>query len=223
MGEGDKDFPEQRAEHSEKVAKDTLTDLEPTDMNEAYAQTLKAFEEGEILKGKVVRISRDDVFVDIGYKSEGIISIKEFMEPTGEISVKSGDDIDVYLERKENQDGLVVLSKVMADKKYVWGTLNRVYKNKETIEGTITRQVRGGLMVELGGIEGFLPSSQVGLFHAPNPKELIGQKISVRVIKFIKRMRNIVVSHRSSSKRRGTKNGRRCGKRFKRGKRARAP
>src|SRR6202021_1532532 len=132
--------------------------------------------EGEIVKGTVVAVQRDNVVIDIGGKSEGIIAVNEFAGAAGEITVKVGDVVDVYIESRENDDGLVTLSKEKADKMKVWDEISAACDADELIEGTISQRVKGGLSVTIrGGVKAFLPGSQVDLRPIRNLDKLIGQ------------------------------------------------
>jgi small subunit ribosomal protein S1 len=164
---------------------------------EAYDETLRDFEEGEIVKGVVVKIDRDEVMVDVGYKSEGYIPLAEFgTMPDGTPRVKVGDPVDVYLLRKEDQDGLVVLSKEIADQKIVWDKIAEAHERGEVVQGKIVRRIKGGLKVEIGNVKAFLPASQVELRPVQNFDRYIGKTLDMKVIKLSKRRRNIVLSRR---------------------------
>src|ERR1700721_1631825 len=153
--------------------------------------------EGEIVKGTVVAVQRDNVVIDIGGKSEGIIAVNEFAGAAGEITVKVGDVVDVYIESRENDDGLVTLSKEKADKMKVWDEISAACDADELIEGTISQRVKGGLSVTIrGGVKAFLPGSQVDLRPIRNLDKLIGQTYQFKVIKFNKKRGNIVLSRR---------------------------
>ncbi len=120
--------------------------------------------EGEIIIGTVISVGRDHVVVDIGGKSEGVIGLREFADATGNITVAAGDKVDVYIESRENDDGLVTLSKEKADKMKVWDEISNACEADELIEGTISQRVKGGLSVTIrGGVKAFLPGSQVDL------------------------------------------------------------
>jgi small subunit ribosomal protein S1 len=153
--------------------------------------------EGEIVKGIVVVVQRDNVIIDIGGKSEGMISLSEFHDAAGQVTVKAGDEIDVYIESRENDDGLVTLSKEKADKMKVWDEISGACERDELIEGTISQRVKGGLSVTIkGGVKAFLPGSQVDLRPIRNLDKLIGQTYQFKVIKFNKKRGNIVLSRR---------------------------
>ena len=153
--------------------------------------------EGEIVQGTVVSVLRDQVIIDIGGKSEGMIPLHEFSDGSAEVTVKAGDKIDVYIESRENDDGLVTLSKEKADKMKVWDEISGACERDELIEGTISQRVKGGLSVTIrGGVKAFLPGSQVDLRPIRNLDKLIGQSYKFKVIKFNKKRGNIVLSRR---------------------------
>jgi len=153
--------------------------------------------EGTIISGTVVQVGRDTVVVDIGGKSEGVIALREFADAAGLTHVKAGDKVDVYIESRENDDGLVTLSKEKADKMKVWDEISNACEADELIEGTISQRVKGGLSVTIrGGVKAFLPGSQVDLRPIRNLDKLIGQTYKFKVIKFNKKRGNIVLSRR---------------------------
>jgi small subunit ribosomal protein S1 len=153
--------------------------------------------EGQIVTGIIVQVNRDSVVVDIGGKSEGVISKSEFLDASGEFAVKAGDRIDVYVESRETDDGLISLSKEKADKMKVWDEISSACERDEIIEGTVTQRVKGGLSVTIrGGVKAFLPGSQVDLRPVRNLDKLIGQTYEFKVIKFNKKRGNIVLSRR---------------------------
>jgi small subunit ribosomal protein S1 len=164
------------------------------DASMEHADSLK---EGEIVKGRVIKVNRDTVVVDIGYKSEGVIPANEFIDTSGKVNVHAGDIVDVLVEAKENDQGLVALSKEKADKLKVWDEISAACERDELIEGTITARVKGGLQVSIrGGVKAFLPGSQVDLRPVRNLDRLIGQTFEFKVIKFNKKRGNIVLSRR---------------------------
>ncbi|HEY6880674.1 MAG TPA: 30S ribosomal protein S1, partial [Polyangiales bacterium] len=160
----------------------------------AQADSLK---DGDIVTGTVIKLNKDSVVVDIGYKSEGLIPMHEFASAGGQQTVQVGDTVDVLVESKENDDGLVMLSKEKADKLKVWDEISAACERDELIEGTITARVKGGLSVTIrGGVKAFLPGSQVDLRPIRNLDKLIGQTYQFKVIKFNKKRGNIVLSRR---------------------------
>ncbi|MBI5169316.1 MAG: 30S ribosomal protein S1 [Candidatus Eisenbacteria bacterium] len=159
-----------------------------------YEESMQSIGEGEIVRGTVLSIDDKDVLVDVGFKSEGIISLSEFSDPT---SIKVGDVLEVFLEKMENQDGLVVLSKQRADFVRVWDRVKEAHDNGQVVEGKLIRKIKGGVVVDLYGVEAFLPGSQIALRQVQNVDALLGQTVAVKIIKLNKRRRNIVVSRRS--------------------------
>ena len=162
---------------------------------EQYLQA-EAIREGEIYNGRVLEITKDYVTVDIGYKSEGQISLDEFVGPDGKASIKVGDVIDVFLERRENDNGLVELSKEKADRLKIWDQISDACERDELVEGIIMGRVKGGLTVDIG-VKAFLPGSQVDLRPVRNLDRFIGEKFKFKVIKFNKKRGNIVLSRRA--------------------------
>ncbi len=153
--------------------------------------------EGEIVRGAVIQVTKDFAIVDIGYKSEGQVSLDEFRQADGTISVKAGDTVDVLLEDRENENGMCVLSKEKADRFKVWDEISAACERDELIDGTITTRVKGGLSVTIrGGVKAFLPGSQVDLRPVRNLDAFLGQNFQFKVIKFNKRRGNIVLSRR---------------------------
>lgn len=165
------------------------------EMVELYAQSLRDIVEGEIVKGTVLEIRNDIVLIDIGYKSEGTIPLREFQTPSGEITIKVGDTIDVYLEQKEDSDGLIVLSREKAEKIKIWDEIRRAYEKGEVVTGMILGRTKGGLMVDIG-VRAFLPGSQVDLRPVRDLDKLIGKSFPMKVIKLNQRRGNIVLSRR---------------------------
>src|SRR5881275_1839727 len=152
--------------------------------------------ENEIVKGSVVQVTKDYAVVDIGYKSEGQVPIQEFGLVDGKPNVKVGDKVDVLLESRENDTGMVVLSKEKADKMRIWDEISAACERDELVEGTIVGRVKGGLSVDIG-VKAFLPGSQVDLRPIRNLDKLIGEKFKFKVIKFNKKRGNIVLSRRA--------------------------
>jgi small subunit ribosomal protein S1 len=159
-----------------------------------YEESLQDLEEGEIVRGRVLKIDDKEVTVDVGFKSEGVIPVEEFPDLEG---VKVGDEIEVFLEKTENQDGLVVLSKQRADFVKVWDRVKAAADKGELVEGRLVRKIKGGVVVDLYGVEAFLPGSQIALRQVQNVDSLLSQSMEFKIIKLNKRRRNIVVSRRA--------------------------
>lgn len=154
----------------------------------------KNFEEGEIITGKVLRISGDSVMVDVGLKSEGIVPLMEMPDPE---SVKPGDVLELYLEQVENEEGQMVLSKSKADFIRVWDKAKEYLDNQSQVEGKVVKRIKGGLIVDLMGVDAFLPGSQIGLRPLETMDSLLGQNVPLKIVKINKKRRNIVVSRRA--------------------------
>src|SRR2546423_3077654 len=162
-------------------------------MMEMYNGTMASIEEGEIVKSRVLDIRDNMVVLDIGFKSEGTIPLEEFKDLP---DLKAGDEVEVLLEHLEDQEGSVVLSKKKADFMRVWERIRVAYENDEPVRGTLVKKIKGGVVVDLMGVDAFLPGSQIALRRVPNVDELLGQTFDFKIIKLNKRRRNIVVSRR---------------------------
>jgi small subunit ribosomal protein S1 len=156
-----------------------------------YEGTMASIAEGEIVKSKVLRVTENAVILDVGFKSEGSVPLDEFKEPP-----KEGEEVEVFLEHLEDQEGAVVLSKKKADFMRVWEKIRVAHENEQPVEGTLTKKIKGGVVVSLMGVDAFLPGSQIALRRVPNIDELLGQTYEFKIIKLNKRRRNIVVSRR---------------------------
>jgi len=163
-------------------------------MEDWYTEgTTSEVEEGEVVRGRVVHIGTSEVLVDVGYKSEGAIPIDEFRH-TG--APKVGDEIEVFLEAKEDSEGLIVLSKDKADKIKVWDQISKAFDAGSPVEGRVVEVVKGGLAVDVG-VRAFLPGSQVDLRPVKNLGSMMGQTIRAKVIKLNRRRGNVVLSRRA--------------------------
>ena len=164
-------------------------------MEDWYTEgTTSEFEEGEVVRGRVVHVGSSEVLVDVGYKSEGSIPIEEFHR-AGTLP-KVGEDIEVYLEAKEDSEGLIVLSKDKADKIKVWDAITQAYEKGVPVEGRVVEVVKGGLAVDVG-VKAFLPGSQVDLRPVKNLVAMMVQNIRAKVINLNRRRGNVVLSRRS--------------------------
>ncbi|MHB9030125.1 MAG: 30S ribosomal protein S1, partial [Candidatus Latescibacterota bacterium] len=158
-----------------------------------YDETMKSIEQGNIVSGTVLLITENSVIVDIGFKSEGSIPLQEFPDPS---AIVIGDKIEVFLEDVENQDGQLVLSKQKADFMKVWDKIKDIYDNNLPVEGKLIRRIKGGIVVDLLGVEAFLPGSQIDIRQVKNFDQFIGETFRLKIIKINKTRRNIVVSRR---------------------------
>ena len=152
--------------------------------------------EGEIVKGKVIQITIDSVIVDFGYKSEGQIFLNEFKTHDGEITIKVGDTIEVYVDHLDNVDGLSQLSKEKADAFKIWDHLEDALAKDGVVEGVIINKVKGGMTVDIGGVKAFLPASQIDVRPTANFDGLISKRFKFKILKLNKRKGNIIVSRR---------------------------
>ncbi|MEB2284022.1 MAG: 30S ribosomal protein S1 [Polyangiaceae bacterium UTPRO1] len=166
------------------------------DFGHLFEQSMRAVRPGEIVKGRVVLVARDHVTVDIGYKSEGQIGIHEFRDRDGQVGVKEGDEVDVYFEASESEDGGIVLSRQKAEQLRVWKDIEQAFEAQGAVEGTIVGKVKGGLKVDIG-VAAFLPGSHADLRPARNLDRFIGQRTRFSILKFNRSRGNVVVSRRA--------------------------
>lgn len=163
------------------------------DILKNYEESLDGLEEGQVVKGRILKITDKEVIVDVNFKSEGIIPLHEFKSLA---EFKPGDEIDVYLEQIEDSEGHVILSKSRADFLRVWDRIYTAYEEQEIVEGRVLRRIKGGVVVDLFGVDAFLPGSQIDLRQIPDMDAILNQTFEFRVIKVNKARRNIVVSRR---------------------------
>ncbi len=160
---------------------------------EMYEDTLTDIVEGEIVKARVLRVTDKAVILDVGFKSEGSVNRDEFKDPD---ALEVGEEVEVYLENLEDEDGVVVLSKKKADFLRVWEKIREAHEAGTAVPGMLTRKIKGGVTVDLMGVDAFLPGSQIALRRVPNIEDLLGETYEFKIIKLNKRRRNIVVSRR---------------------------
>ncbi|WP_456408600.1 30S ribosomal protein S1 [Caldithrix abyssi] len=159
-----------------------------------YNQTLDELKEGEVVTGRVLSITDNDVIVDVGFKSEGIIPKEEFDNIE---ELNPGDEIEVYVDELDNGEGMVALSRRRADFIKNWERLIEKYENDEVIPGTITRRIKGGMVVNLMGVDAFLPGSQIDVKPIRDFDALIGKQMNFKIVKVNRARKNIVVSSRA--------------------------
>jgi small subunit ribosomal protein S1 len=163
---------------------------------ELFEKIDKPMKEGELVSGKILSVDSENVQIDIGFKSEGLIATWEFMDDDGNILIAEGDTVDVLLEEAEDAYGRIVLSKEKADRLKIWDDISKAYKADEPVEGTVIARVKGGLAVDIG-VKAFLPGSQVDLRPVRNLEQVVNKKLKFKIIKFNKRRANIVLSRRA--------------------------
>ena len=169
------------------------SEAEFNEMMELYEETLETIKQGEIVVGTVRSIHDGIVVVDIGFKSEGAIPLSEFGDPP---AIEEGDEIEVFLESIEDQEGQVVLSKTKADFMRVWDRIKDAYDSDQIVEGRLMRRIKGGIVVDLFGVDAFLPGSQIDIKQVKNFDQFLGNVYPFRIIKLNKNRRNIVISRR---------------------------
>src|SRR6187431_2400208 len=162
---------------------------------DTYDNSFRNIAEGEVVKGTVLKVTPSEVIVDVGYKSEGIIAIDEFIDETGQVSVQAGDIVDVLLERTEDREGYVVLSREKAEKMKIWDDVEKAYAERKVVIGRVIERIKGGLAVDIG-VRAFLPGSQIDVRPVRNLDALRGQELRMRVIKVNKKRGNIVLSRK---------------------------
>ncbi len=183
-------------------ANDIPLDADPTQLDREAFEALfnqeldqKDIREHSVVQGRVIGIDGDWVTVDVGYKAEGVIPVDEFRDEEGNLTIEVGDTVDVYLDSMNEDEGQLILSKRRADEMKAWEEISRAFDAGETVRGTITARVKGGLNVDIG-VKAFLPGSQVDLRPVKNLEKLLGEEMEFKIIKFNKRRGNIVLSRR---------------------------
>ena len=173
----------------DEVDPDTLS---PEQMDDLYASTMQV-QDGEIIEGTVVGLEGDYVLVDVGYKSEGLVPRFEF--PSRGRDLNPGDRVEVFVEEREDDDGLIVLSKEKANRIKIWDEISKAHDNDEIIQGEVVARIKGGLTVDIG-LKAFLPGSQVDLRPVRNLDQFIGKTFDMKIIKLNRKRGNIVLSRR---------------------------
>jgi len=168
-------------------------DSERTDLTKMYEGTLGKISEGEIVRGRIVNVGDTEVAVDIGFKSEGTVPLAEFKNRD---ELKVGDEIEVYLESVENKDGQLVLSRKRADFMRIWERVTKSFETGEVLQGRCVRRIKGGIVVDLLGIDAFLPGSQIDVRPVRDFDAFIGKTMDFRVVKINHPSENVVVSHK---------------------------
>ena len=185
-----------KMDEDDKTELGDLTPIEEAsyqEMETYFNQSLGRFKASQIIMGKVIAISKGLVTVDVGFKSEGMISLSEFPESGKNLQVE--DEVEVFMEKVEDNDGNVVLSKEKANKIKIWDDLVKNYEADEIIQGTVIAKAKGGVTVDIG-LKAFLPGSQIDLRPIRNLEKLIGEKFDMKIIKMNKKRGNIVLSRR---------------------------
>src|SRR5512144_999347 len=173
-------------------------DMDPQEfaaMLDIYDDSFRNMAEGEVVKGTVLKVTDTAVVVDVGYKSEGLIPIHEFLDENGQVTVQAGDMVDVLLERTEDREGHIVLSREKAEKMKIWDEVEKAFAERKVVIGRVIERIKGGLAVDIG-VRAFLPGSQIDVRPVRNLDALRGQELRMRVIKVNKKRGNIVLSRK---------------------------
>ncbi len=178
----------------ELVEEKEYSDDEYEELQKLYEDTISDFVEGELVVGKILAINDKEVTVDIGFKSEGTLPLEEFTNPE---ELKVGDDVEVFLENIEDVDGQLILSRKKVDFIHSWERIVESYEKGEILQGRCVRRIKGGIVVDLGGVDAFLPGSQIDVKPIRDFDAFIGQTMDFKVVKVNQRRKNIVVSHRA--------------------------
>ena len=160
-------------EKSDLEAAEGISTEEYEKLLDLYDSSFRNIAEGEVISGRVLQVTPTEVIVDVGYKSEGIIPVEQFRDESGKVTVRPGDRVDVLLEKAEDKDGYLVLSREKAEKMKVWDQIERAYQNKEVVTGRVIERIKGGLAVDIG-VRAFLPGSQVDVRPVRNLDSLKG-------------------------------------------------
>jgi len=178
------------------MQRDDVDENRMAQLMELYDDSFRNMAEGEVVKGTVLRVTETAVVVDVGYKSEGLIAINEFLDENGQVTVQGGDMIDVLLERTEDRNGHIVLSREKAEKMKIWDEVEKAYADRKVVIGRVIERIKGGLAVDIG-VRAFLPGSQIDVRPVRNLDALRGQELRMRVIKVNKKRGNIVLSRKA--------------------------
>ncbi len=168
-------------------------ELDEETFSELVSKNFKDIKEGQLIRGKIVQITKDEVFVDIGFKSVGVIPRSELLNSE---TLKVGDQIDVFVEALEDSQGRVLLSRKRADFMRIWQEINRIYENQEVVPVRILRRIKGGMVVDLLGVEAFLPGSQIDIRPVRDFDSWVGKTLDVKIVKVNHPNENVVVSHK---------------------------
>ena len=191
------DDPKNPVQQPRKGEANDLEGLGMDELLEVYDRKMATFAEGDIVRGRVLKLTATEAVVDIGYKSEGLLPIGEVTGSDGQIKVKPGDEIEVYLERLEHNSGYVVLSREKAERMLVWDRIEAAFKADEPINGKVLERVKGGLAVDVGGVKAFLPGSLIDTKPVKNLDALRGHEYAFKIVSFDKKRNNVVLSRRA--------------------------
>jgi small subunit ribosomal protein S1 len=161
-----------------------------------YDEKMSKFKEGDIIRGRILKITASEAVVDIGYKSEGLLPIAEITGYNGEIKAKPGDEIEIYIDRLEDSSGHVILSREKAERMLVWDRIEAAYRDNEPVTGRVIDRVKGGLAVDVG-VKAFLPGSLIDIKPVKNLDAMKGKEYAFKIVSFDKKRNNVVLSRRA--------------------------
>lgn len=188
--------PEQASnEIQQRIQFEDATNIDYAQLLDEYYGSFKKFSEGDVIRGRIINISESKVTVDIGFKSEGVIPIEEFEGENGKVDLRPGQDIDVYLEQTEDQNGYISLSREKAERMKIWDEIEKAFRDNTVITGRVIERIKGGLAVDIG-VRAFLPGSQIDVRPVRNLDALRGEEFRMKVIKVNRRRGNIVLSRK---------------------------
>lgn len=182
-----------KTKETQRTVEFDIPKMSESEMEALYDEHLIDVKRRGIVEGEIIKLTKKEAIIDLGLKSEGYIPLSDFSDP-GKIEL--GDSVEVFLEDFEDEEGFAIISKQKADFIKVWDTIHQRYIKQEPIEGEIVRRVKGGMIVDISGAEAFLPGSQIDFHPVKNLDSLVGQNITIKVIKLNRKRRNIVVSRR---------------------------
>ncbi|HEX4979068.1 MAG TPA: 30S ribosomal protein S1 [Acidimicrobiales bacterium] len=193
------DITEPTTEMDDYVPKTVVEDDLDVSFEDAIAQTMVDFDDGDIVKGTIVKVDKDEVLLDIGYKSEGVIparelSIRNDIDPSEVVNL--GDEVEALVLQKEDKEGRLVLSKKRAQYERAWGTIEKIKENEGVVEGPVIEVVKGGLILDIG-LRGFLPASLVELRRVRDLQPYVGKVLQAKIIELDKNRNNVVLSRRA--------------------------
>jgi small subunit ribosomal protein S1 len=177
------------------TADDPQNPVKQDELLEMYQEALEVPSAGSVVHGKVVRIQSEYVFIDVGFKGEGICKTEEFKDEQGNLTIQTGDEVDVLVEKASLAQGVVILSKSKAHEMLVWKKLEAAFKDGTPVNAKVLKKVKGGLEVDIG-VPAFMPASQADARMRRNLDPLLGQDLQVKIVKLNRRRENVVVSHR---------------------------
>ncbi|HKB79810.1 MAG TPA: S1 RNA-binding domain-containing protein, partial [Thermoanaerobaculia bacterium] len=191
------DNPKKPGENQRPADTGDLENLGMEQLLDIYEKRMASLSEGDIVRGRVLKLMPNEVVIDVGYKSEGLLPLTEVRTYEGTVTVKPGDEIEVFIERMEDPSGYVILSREKAERMLVWDRIEAAYKADQPISGRIVDRVKGGLAVDVGGVKAFLPGSLIDTKPVKNLDSLRGLESKFKIVSFDRKRNNVVLSRRA--------------------------